>query len=120
MPRKRKNRVLQCAAELDLIAKAKTKKHRSDLIRSAKNCVIDSISEIALNCLKGNLPLKSCDFKKLKRQKTILRKLASRLPVDQRRKLILQKGGILPFLVPTALGFLGTLATKYIKKRFKL
>lgn len=118
--KKQSNRVFDCAVELDLISKAKTQKRRVDLIKNAKDCVIDAISEIALNCLKGNFPLKECDFKKLKKYKTILRRLALNSPVNIRRKLIEQRGGILPLIIPPALGFLGTLATKYLIRKFKL
>lgn len=122
MSRKRNNRVFKCSFELDNIARAKTPYRRKILIDKAKNCVIDSISEIALNCLKGNFPVKNCDFKKLKKNKSILRKLAqkypSKFPIEDRRKLIIQRGGFLQVLIPAALSYLGTLTADYLYKKF--
>lgn len=112
------NRVLSCAKELDAIKSAKTIKQRKNLIRKARDCVIDSISEIALNCLKGNIPLKSCDFNKLKKFRNFLRRISSGIPIQKRRKLIIQKGGqILPILISNALGYLGSLAFNYLKQK---
>ena len=119
MSKKKSNRIFDCAIELDLLAKSKTKRRRAELIKNARNCVIDSISEIALNCLKGNIPIKNCDFKKLKVQKKILRKLTEKSPVKNRRRLIIQKGGFLPILISTALGFLGTVAADYLKNKLE-
>jgi hypothetical protein len=122
MSKKRNNRVFKCAIELDNIAKTKSPAKRKILISKAKNCVIDSISEIALNCLNGNFPVKNCDFKKLKGNKAILRKLAqkfpSKFPIEQRRKIIIQRGGFLQIVIPAALSYLGSLTADYLYKKF--
>jgi len=121
MSKKKNNRVFKCAIELDNIAKAKSPYRRKILIDKAKNCVIDSISEIALNCLKGNFPVKNCDFKKLKNNKAILRKLAQKypkkFPIEERRKILVQRGGFLQVLIPAALSYLGSLTANYLIKK---
>ena len=119
MSKKISNRIFDCAIELDQLAKARSDKQRKFLLKRAKDCVIDSISEIALNCLKGNVPIKNCDFKKLRRYKSILRKISSPSPCYKRRKILVQKGGFLPILLNTALGFLGSLAVDYLKKKIE-
>lgn len=117
---KKKSQVLNCLDELEAIASARNNKEQSDLIHSAEDCVIDSISEIALNCLEGKIPLKSCDFKKLKKYREILEELAGKNPADYRRELLLdqlqsQRGGfILPALLSAGLAYLASEAGGYI------
>ena len=122
MSRKKRSLVIDCAEELDKIAKSKSIFKRKQLIINAKNCLIDSISEIALNCLHGNIPLKSCDFKRLQKSRDALRFLASKRSIEDRRKLILnqinkQRGGFLPALLTAALVYLGKEAGGYIIDR---
>src|SRR6266700_1592541 len=97
------NKILKCASELEKISKTKDNKTRRNLIHQAKNCVIDAISEIALNCLKGNIPLNKCDFKKLSKYQTILRILSKPSLISKRKQLIQQRGGFLQLLIPPAL-----------------
>ena len=117
MSRSKNNRVFKCAIELDLLSKAKTKKQREYLLRNSKDCVIDSISEIALNCLKGHYPIESCDFDKLKRYRKVLRELVEKTPAKRRRALLIQKGGFLNILLGTALSYLGGEAVDYLRRK---
>lgn len=111
--------VLKCSKELSDIANTQTGKQRKEAIKKAKDCVINAISEIAVNCLKGNYPLKSCDFDKLKLYKKHLVFLSKPLSISRRRKYLVQKGGFLNLLIPPALSFLGSLALDLIKEQVK-
>ncbi len=114
------NRVLRCAKELALLSNEHNLESRRKLILNAKNCVIDAISEIAVNCLKGNIPLNSCDFKKLEKYKKILRILSKKSPVKRRRKIIIQKGGqLLSLLIPPALSLISSIVSKYLTHKLK-
>src|SRR5260370_15537501 len=114
------DRVVKCSKELDRIAKAKTPSERKILLSNAKDCVIDAISEIAKNCLSGNIPLSLCDFKNLEKYKKVLRFLSSQTPINKRRKICAspQTGGFLPFLIPPALSLLATVLGNYINKKY--
>jgi len=80
---------------------------------------VNAISEIALNCLKGNVPLNSNIYKKLIRYKNILRQLSKRSSVIRRKKLINQKGGFLQLLLPPALSLIASIAGEIIGKRIR-
>jgi len=84
--------ILNCYDYLELIANENSNTQRSKLIKRAKNCVINAISEIVLNCLKGNIPLKNCHFNKLSKYKNFLRKLSKKSSVKQKKKYIIQSG----------------------------
>ena len=97
------NKVLKCAIELDQLVNEKNPIERKKLLNKVKDCVIDAISEIAKNCLAGNIPLSEEDFNNLKKYQNILRLISKNTPVEKRRNLIVQKGGFIDYLIPAAL-----------------
>ena len=71
-------------------------KHRKELIKGATSEQINTISEVALNILQGNIPLKEHHKKKLNKHKKSLRGLASKgVSVKKRKKILNQHGGML-------------------------
>ena len=66
-----------------------------------KNCENDLI-HIICDCVKGNVSgLTQERINKLARHKTSLIKLTQKLPIKEKRKVLIQKGGgFLPFLLP--------------------
>jgi len=89
--------------ELDQLVKETDSIKRSKLLKQVQDCVIDAISEIAKNCLSGNIPLSEEDFNKLSKYQNLLRIISKPSPVEIRRNLIIQKGGFIDSLVPAAL-----------------
>ena len=70
--------------------------HRKKLIKGATTEQINTISEVALNILQGNIPLKEHHKKKLNKHKKSLRALASKgASVKKRKKIINQHGGMI-------------------------
>jgi hypothetical protein len=108
---------LNCIRELEKLSTVKSVKERQKLLASFESCVIDAISELALNCLRGNIPLKSCDFKKLKKYQNVLRIVSKPNKVSTRRNILIQKGGFLNLLIAPALSLIATLVGEYIGKR---
>src|SRR5260370_20972766 len=111
------DKVLNCASELEKLANIKDIKKRKLLIKNAEECVIDAISEIALNCLNGKIPLRDCNFKSLSKYQFILRKISKIDSVNKRKKLISQTGGFLSLLIPPALSLISSVVGGYISKR---
>ena len=109
---------MDCLPELQRLAVEKNTKERKLYLKEAKDCVIDAISEIALNCLKGNIPLKNCDFKKLKKYQSIVRELSKISPNNRRRNILIQKGGALfPLLIPPALSLIASIVGKFLSNK---
>ena len=111
------NSVLKCSKELKNISNSKNEKLRNKLIRVSRDCVINAISEIAKNCLSGNIPLKDCDFNSLLKYQNLLRQISKKSTIGKRRKLLIQKGGVLQFLIPPALSLLATVIGNLIQKK---
>jgi len=110
-------KIILCKKELIKLNKIKNVKKRNILIIKAKKCLIDAISEISLNCLKGNIPLTQCQYKNLKIYRNILKKLSNRkISLNNKKKLITQNGGFWSYLIPPALSLLSSLAGQTISK----
>lgn len=106
---------------LNLLADSKSEARRKKLIKLASKPDILAISELALNILKGNVPLTGKDLKRLSTIKGQLRKLASRkVEIETKKKVLTSKkvlkGGFLP-LIPLALSALGGLLPALIPQR---
>lgn len=110
-------KVLKCSKELNNLLKAKNQETLNNLIKSAKVCVIDAISEIAKNCLYGNIPLNNCDFQALSKYQNILRELSRKSTSSKRKNIINQNGGFLKLLIAPALSYILPKAFKFIKKQ---
>ena len=98
---------------LQVLAKCKPKL-RKLLIEHGPVSLVTSISECALNLLKGVIPLTPRQKRRLARYKAHLRGLANKKVSRKKKKQFLnQKGGnLLTALLPPVLTVLGSLLTK--------
>ena len=108
------NKVLKCAQELDNLVKERDPKERVNLIKEVKDCVIDAISEVAKNCLIGNIPLSKEDFSNLSKYQHILRLISRPSSIERRRKLIQRGSGFIDTLLPAALILITYIINKII------
>jgi len=84
-------------------------KLRRVIIANSDKELLTSISECALNVLKGNVKLSVCKKRKLRKFRRQLRTVVDKhVPLARKKKLIIQRGG---FLVPLLSAVLPTLAT---------
>ena len=90
-------------------------------IEKVENCVINAISEIAENCLRGNIPLNECQFEEIAKYYDLLKKLKQRSTVTTRRRILKQQKGhqLVSALLPTALSFLISVIGPYLERKFK-
>ena len=93
---------------LKLLSKAKTSAAKG-IIKAAERDFIDSLCECCLNVLKGRVPLSSTQKKKLVPYKATLRNLSLKKHSLEKRRSLLQRGGLLPVLLPPVLGLLSSI-----------
>jgi hypothetical protein len=90
---------------------------RKKIISSCSSDNIKALSELALNTLKGNLKVKPFQLKQLRKHRTAIRKLSKRNVSEKtKRKLLIQNGGFLPFLIAPFLSAIGAVAGKALAK----
>ena len=81
------------------------------IIGAAQPELIKCLCECVMNVIKGNVPMKAAHKSRLTRHKKDLRFLAKKGNSLERKKKVLQKGGILPALLsPVIAGILPALA----------
>ena len=86
-----------------------TPKNRKLVIDKASPQQLRSIRESVLNVANRNVPVRPNVLKRLKRYKTVLKKLAFLKQTDKStRRLINQNGGFLPALIPPVLAYLAS------------
>jgi len=83
---------------LHALKDARPKLRRAIIANSDKE-LLHSISECALNVLKGTVELSDCKKRKLRKFKRQLRAIVhKRVPLARKKKLIIQRGGIIVLL----------------------
>ena len=91
-----------------------SKKNQNNIIKFADKPLLICLSEICLNLVKRNIPLKSQDIKRLKKYESEIRTLSEKKHSLTKRKKILSRGGLLPGLLsilPTLIsGVISTLS----------
>lgn len=88
--------------------------HRRAILNTASNDLVAAIVEIALNTLKGNIPLSQQQIKVLKGKRHAIKSLCDkRLPIKKKKQLVRQSGGfigpLLSFALPLITGLLTNL-----------
>jgi len=109
--------IFKCKDKLNNIYKTKNKRRRIKLLKNLNSSEVNTISEISKNCLLGNIPLRSCEFKNLKKFSKYLRLLARKnISLKNKKKILIQRGGFLTSLIAPALALLGQYLFKKITK----
>ena len=76
------------------------KNQRAAFLRTADEKFIRCIHECVFNTLNGNVPLERREKERLSKYKTTLRRIAKkRGNWKSKRKLLLQRGGFLPYII---------------------
>lgn len=87
-----------------------TSNERKAILGHCSSDLILSLCEIALNLLKGRIPLTLTQLKKLKRQKTSIKLFANkRVSLQKKRHSIQQSGGFILPLLSIAVPFITSL-----------
>lgn len=89
-----------------------TKRIKDHVIKKGKRDLIHTICECVHNTLNGNVRLTPKDLKKLARHKYSLRKLLSKKNLKDKKEILIQKGGFLNILLPSAIALLTSILKK--------
>ena len=102
---------------LEIVGECK-KKLRNSIILNSDNDFILTIIECVLNIMNGNVNLNDENFKILKPyNKTFKKLIKKKISLNNKRKIIVQKGGFLQFLIPAIISAVGSIASDIITKQ---
>jgi hypothetical protein len=100
---------------LESLSKCK-KKLREAIVENADRDLIECICMCAFNILEGNINLTEQEKSNLKKYKHAIRKLTMRSNLKKKKKILLQSGGFLQFLIPAAITGLSSIISSLISK----
>ena len=102
---------------LEIVGECK-KKLRNSIILNSDNDFILTIIECVLNIMNGNVNLNDENFKILKPyNKTFKKLIKKKISLNNKRTIIVQKGGFLQFLIPAIISAVGSIASAIITKQ---
>ena len=87
-------------------------KYRKAILKNGDRILIQDICECAYNLLKGNLEIDPKSLDELYKYRRILRKLCEKSTLKQKRKILVQKGGFLRYILPFAIATISSLIKK--------
>lgn len=102
---------------LDLlrVLKKANKKQRTAILETGNKDLILCLCEVIDNILAGTVKLTPKQKKELTKYKSLLRQLIDKkIDLNQKRNLIIQKGGFLPAILGPALGLAATIIGQLI------
>lgn len=101
---------------INVLAKA-SPKMRKAILEQADKPLIQTLTESVCNVTSGNIPIKPCLRKSLRKYKVQLRAIACpQTRWKSKKKVFVQKGGFLPLLLPVVSAALSGLVTRLLSK----
>jgi hypothetical protein len=89
---------------------------RKAILQKADRELVDAICECVFNILEGNINLTEAQKKDLYKYRHILRKLVDKSNLKNKKKLLVQHGGFLQYLIPAAIGGISQIISSIINK----
>jgi hypothetical protein len=97
------------------VLKNASPKLRKTIISNCDGELLNALSEINFNILRGNVQLSTCSRRKLRQHKNALRTVADNgQNINKRRQFLIQRGG---FILPLLTAVLPTLASLLFRPR---
>jgi predicted ATP-binding protein involved in virulence len=100
---------------LNSLASAK-KNMRKAIIQNADKKLICAVCESINNALAGNVSINSSDMDHLKKYKHTFRRLIKKSPLREKKKILIQNGGFLQFLIPAVVTGIASIVSSLISK----
>ena len=90
---------------------------RNKVLKNSNNSLIKLLSECVCNTLNGSIKLRPKDKRHLKTYKNTLRKLSKTKSLKGKRQILIQKGGFLQYILPSAIAIITSLIQRYINNK---
>jgi len=87
---------------------------RNAILSNADKKLVIAILDSVFNLLNGSLNLSKPDLAKLAKYKHVFRRLIEKAPLAEKKKILLQHGGFLQFLVPAIVTGISSIVSSLI------
>ena len=89
-------------------------KIRKAILTNADKELVEVICQCVFNMLSGNIQLNEQEKKNLSKYKNTLRAIVARSSLKEKKKILVQKGGFLQFLIPAAITGISQIISSWI------
>lgn len=89
-------------------------KIRKAILANADRDLIDAICQCVFNLLSGNIDLNDKEKDNLVKYKKALRAIVTRSSIKDKKKILVQQGGFLEFLIPAAISGISSIISSII------
>lgn len=103
---------------LKIISKPHSR-YRKAILMNADRDLVHVLCEIIQNVLVGNVKISQEDKEKLRRFKTTLHSIIKKSSLKQKKKILIQKGGFLQFLIPAVITGISSIISSAISANKK-
>jgi hypothetical protein len=87
---------------------------RNAILSNADKKLVIAILDSIFNLLNGNLNISKPDLDKLSKYKHIFRRLINKTPLKEKKKILVQHGGFLQFLIPAIVTGISSIVSSLI------
>jgi hypothetical protein len=92
------------------------KRYKNAIIKHADRNLIKAIEDSVYNLLKGNTKYQDSDLQNLTKYKHTLRNLIQKSNLKKKKKILVQRGGFLQYVLPAVITGLSTIVGELVKK----
>lgn len=103
-------------SQFDLIKVLAKPKYRKAILLHADKKLINAVCEIVYNVLKNNINISDKEKAQLVKNRHFLRKLCEKSSFSHKKKILVQKGGFLQYLIPAVIGGIAQIISSVISK----
>lgn len=115
MKRPTSNRVLKNINFLKYLCTCNPKQRKASITLADPDAIL-ALVECCINVLCGNVKLTDGQKKRLRKHRTVLRRICRKIPISKRKHILVQKGGFLPFLLAPLLSLVSSVAGAAISR----
>ena len=101
---------------LSILASAKPNL-RESIIHKCDKQLVQCICECILNLLHGNININRETLCKLKKYKNTFRKIIKKSNLQSKKKILIQQGGFLQYLIPAVISGLSSIISSAINRK---
>jgi len=103
-------------SQFELLSILGNAKYRRAVLAKADKKLVNVICEVVYNVLKRNISIPEHVRTRLFKHKKLLRKLCEKSKFCSKKKILVQHGGFLQFLIPAVIGGLAQIISSYVSR----
>ena len=101
-------------SQIDLLKVLAINKYRKAILLNADKKLVEAICQTIHNVLVGNINITASDRERLKKFRKTLHQLLEKSSLKTKKKILVQRGGFLQFLIPAVVSGIASIISSVI------